>query len=405
MKSFDNEEKQIIEKLKKLPKINDNTDKDVLFERISQRLDKKPSPKVRNRKLIPILSTAFVIALLLIVIPSLINTNPTMESKEEYSTKESFDRSTEIGIKSTEPKSDKKMEMEKAATPDTDQKEEIETQNHSDADAEAEHVESFVIQSVDDAQSIVYAAVADNQVQYVIPVSLLVPKDSDIEAYYNELGTYLHESEWGVQESPFDQITFHVDLENSKVSMKLPENFSPGDGEATYHIFTQLLSVMFSPYGIEKVDLEFENGQGVEFGQMGAIKDLKLDNIKSNYKVFQASEQSKKFLIPIPQKESTIEEALMDLKNSNEDFNVHQSIPEDINFTVEEENNQLTIIFSEKLDSLDSEKGVTMIESILMTAKSFGYETVRFNNMLVEQIGPYDVTNPIHVPEAVNPIH
>lgn len=404
MRSFDNEEKLIIEKLKRLPKINDNTDKDVLFARISQQLDKKPGRIIRNKRLIPILSTAFAIALFLIVIPSLINTNQSMESKEEYFTKESSDKSTEIGIKSTDPNSDDKMDMDKEGTLESDQNEEMTTQNHPGA--EVEQIESFVIQSVDDAHSIVYGAVADNQVQYVIPVSLLVPKENDIEAYYNELGTYLHESEWGVSDYPFDQLTFNIDQEKAQVSMKFPENFSLGEGEANYHMFQLLLSAMFTPYGIEKVIFETDNGKGIEFGAFGTIPELDLEiDTKSNYKIFQATDASRKFLIPIPQEESTIEEALIDLKNSNEDFNVYKVIPENINITVEEEKNNLTIIFSEKIDSIDPEKGVTMIEAILMTAKSYGYETVRFSNLMVDYIGPYDVTGPIRVPEAVNPIN
>lgn len=47
---------------------------------------------------------------------------------------------------------------------------------------------------------------------------------------------------------------------------------------------------------------------------------------------------------------------------------------------------------------------LTMVEAILMTAKSFGFDSVKFENMSIQQIGNYDLNNPIKDPNGVNPI-
>src|SRR5699024_2089823 len=86
----------------------------------------------------------------------------------------------------------------------------------------------------DDNMQVVYGAVAEPQLQYVIPFSVVVSKSEDIENVYNQLDIenvynqldeYIKSDEWGVAEYPLADVTFTLNLEKPEVSMYVPTDF------------------------------------------------------------------------------------------------------------------------------------------------------------------------------------
>lgn len=112
------------------------------------------------------------------------------------------------------------------------------------------------------------------------------------------------------------------------------------------------------------------------------------------------------YFVKVIQEESvTIKEAIDELKVDVPEMKVKHSIPKQLSFKVEEENDLLYFELEESQLIMEEGFSTTMIESILLTAKSYGFKAVKFENMPVEFIGDYTFEEPIEVPLAVNPIY
>jgi hypothetical protein len=158
---------------------------------------------------------------------------------------------------------------------------------------------------------------------------------------------------------------------------------------------------MFSPYGIETA--VFNNHEGIDFGQFGTIHELALTKTKTAYKLY--SDEQNNLLVEVPLDEyTTIEEALAEMQIGEEDYNVFPTVPDELEFSVVTRGEQLDISLDNEVAIEDSRTGTIMVEAILMTAKSFGYDFVKLNNISGDRVGYYDVSEPLQVPDAVNPI-
>lgn len=404
MKPFDHDESRIIEKLNQLPMVEDKLDKDEWYQRISRQVHNTQPKSNPSRKIIPILSTVFVIALLFIIVPSLMNTE-NMESQNDVIEHETYDMASESSVVEQEEAGNADITMEKNELTQFDDATEDEEKTENEEESVASEGERYVIQNVEANQSIVYGAVPDHQAQYVIPFSMIISNENVLEDSYNALSSHLNEEELGIRPYLFDEVHFEIDQENNQVMMNVSDSFTLGEGEAVYSLLDDMLSIMFRPYDIEKVVFQTEGTPGIHLGAMGSIPEMDLPVIEANYKLYDVDNDNLTFLIPIPQEELSIEDALNDLKNSDEPFNVHQTVPENVQFNVDSSENELILNFTDHIDSMNQNEAITMIESILMTAKSYGYEFVSFNNLATEQMGPYQLSDPIKVPEAVNPIN
>lgn len=378
----------IIHKLQQLPMIKDKISKDDLFLRISSQMIEEGRTKTHKRKpYIPIFGTLLVLTIFFIMLPSLLDRHHD-STRQESTTLEESSSLDEI----------KTSVEEKHITS-------LDEPAHSNAELTHVAENDYTIQSLGDDFTIIHAAVADEQLQFVIPLSLVVPKTNDLNFYYDHLNEFFVESEWGVSEYMFKNIIFDVEEGSKEVIMKFPENYSIGEGSAIPQIFEKSLSMMFTPYGFEKVVFESSDEQGIDLGPFGRVEELPLMPMEpSHYKLYKVSEEKRGFLVPIPEASKNISEALHHMQESDESFDVYQTIPSHIDFTVDLKEDHLNITFFASDDEFEQQEAHTMIEAILMTAKSFGIHNVQFENIPFQHIGPYELSGPIAVPEAVNPI-
>src|SRR5699024_5854799 len=103
---------RIIEKLNQLPMVDDNLDKDELYQRISRQLHNTQPKSHPSKRLIPILSTVLVVALLFIIVPSFINTE-NMESQNDVVENETYDMASESSVAGQEESRSADIEREK----------------------------------------------------------------------------------------------------------------------------------------------------------------------------------------------------------------------------------------------------------------------------------------------------
>ncbi|GAB3052661.1 hypothetical protein [Virgibacillus ainsalahensis] len=388
------EKQKIADKLKQFPVIIDETDKDDLFQRISSHQDKDVKVN-KNKRFIPALGIIMTFVIIVFIVPSLLNSS-MFQNNDEQSADYALDVSDQNEVTENQQESTTDSFGQESSNDDVEQETML-------ADPSSD---THVIQEIGDNMTIVHGAISDSKQQYVIPLSLIVSESDDISTHYNNLDDRIEENEWGVSNYPFEDVSFTLRKAENLVVMDLPKNHTLGEGSAKTYIFEQMLTRMFTPHGIEKVIFDTKDNQRVNLGKIGVVQELPIREEKEeSYKLYRKSEETRSFLIPISNEEqATIEDALNELKIGQKSLNVYQTIPDDVNFSVKSGNRQLIVSFAEDSLMKSNQDYVTMIEAILMTAKSYGYETVNFKNSSIEQIGAYDLSVPVEVPDAVNPI-
>src|SRR5690625_1151272 len=132
-------------------------------------------------------------------------------------------------------------------------------------------------------------------------------------------------------------------------------------------MYDKILARMFISYEIEKVVFDEE----VDLEAIGKVTELSLhDNRKENYKIFQADEHHRKFLVPLEMDDQvTIEEAILDMKKGDPTYHIQSTIPEDVDFSFTKPEEELIITLTNDWVFENEQKATTMIEAILMTAK------------------------------------
>lgn len=379
MKAENNDE-QLIKQLKQLPKVEDHRDKDELFRHISSKIsENKPRKKY---KLVSVFGTLIVVMLIFAIVPLMINLSMS-ETSVNDSAGNAFNETSNSNHDAEVAIEESSIEQEKRAF--------------------NSQVESYVLRSIDENSTIIYSAVSDYQLQTIIPVTIVVPGTVDLNTHYNQLNDYMDEANWGVNQYLFKNANFDLNLSKHEVSMEISDDFSLLDSSENLNVFTEILTIMFIPYQIEKVVFEEE----IDLGSTGIYKEFALPQKQGEaYKVFQADEHQRKFLVPSKiEGNILIEEAFEEMKNGRKDLNIFPTIPEEVQFSIASSDNELLITTNHEEIFEDEQRTVIMIEAILMTAKSFGYEFVTFNGISNEQVGPYQLSKSIQVPEAINPIY
>lgn len=380
------DEEKIIKILQHMPGTFDKTPKEELLKRISKKLAYKEKNLAPKKKIVPFFSFSVVILIMLVMVPIMINQKQSFSSENKMS--------NEITDKSTADNDYGKLN------------EENKTENIAKARIMSAPSESYVARYIEQKHSVIYVGLSDPELKYVIPISLIGENTTDLSTYYDQLSTYLDEFEWGLSNYLFTDIPFDVDVELKEVTMVLPDDFNLVDGSASANIFEKILTTMFSPYDIEKVLFRTISGEEVDLGHFGVIKEMLIKDVnRVSYKLYQISESQRPFLIPIPHQENIeIMDSFEEMRISEQDFHIYQTIPDDILFTLEQTENRLLVRFTDKLTLEDEQEYVIMIDAMLMTAKGYGFDSIEFKNT-ADYIGPYDLSKPVQVPEAVNPIY
>ncbi len=91
------------------------------------------------------------------------------------------------------------------------------------------------------------------------------------------------------------------------------------------------------------------------------------------------------------------------MKSSDSRF-YESVIPKELNISVKESGKYVTINFLNELDleSMNSRSAMELVEGLLLTAKSSGYEKVVFHNIKQGNWGGFDFNQPIETPISAN---
>ncbi|WP_339227943.1 hypothetical protein NSQ77_20485 [Oceanobacillus sp. FSL K6-2867] len=385
---------KIIADIKQLPVIKDKTDKSELYTRISSEMkdSQKVKPKRKRQiKAVPVLATVLVTVLLAIIPFILYNTsNQQADNAINHNAADTY--STE---ESGKMESNDEQEANSGDIADDNQEESLDESTEIRMAMDQTPAQSHVI-SADEGGTLIYGAVADANNQYIIPVTFVAEGSVDVAAYYNQLAALIQEDTWNTAGYLLEGASFELNREDREVFIELGDEFSIGEGSANAYVFEQMLEMMFTPLGIEKAIFK----GGVDLGPIGFVEEMNLHPDKVVYKLY-----NKEFLIAVPaSNDLSIEEAISEMSQNDPDFNIKQTIPNEIQLEVQSSGNLLELTFVDEQVFTDKQDVLTMVEAILMTAKSYGFEKVQFQNSPLQQVSKYNFSDPIRVPKAANPV-
>lgn len=369
--------------LKNMPKVEDHLTQEEWFDRVQPYKYKRQRVQKKHSKIIPILSTALLVGIMLLVLPSIIQGPSTSMDQETASI--STDEANDMTAKTI-----------------TDQSGHARILNE---ESEDERKGKFVLFEISDDDRIVHGGTLDQEVQYTIPLSFVIPREGSLSESYTKLHSYLKTVDNNLTVPYFKGVTFNIDEENHLVRMEVPEDYSIGEGSAIQMKFEDMLSIVFYPYGIEEVTIKDTEGSSVSLDGIGEVTSIEINEpLPANYKYYYDDASEQAFLIPMKQKDHSFSEAVLDLQNNDKQFSIQGTISKELGLDIDcATEHSCTITFDNYVEQLSQDELLLAVESILMTAKSYGHSHVLFDGMSQVSIPGYDFSEPLEVPLAVNP--
>ena len=365
------DDKQIIDLLENLPKHNDERSKEEIYEQIALQFSEKPHNK--KKKFIPYFSVAAIL-LCLLSLPFLFHNATEQSSMERRNATE-----------------EASLDMESETFHDSAQQHEESESFGEREQQEASLITEDVLTEVPADKEIIHFAIHDETMQYIIPLTFLVPEEANMESYYTKLDEILEIYQLYPENFLLKDIEFAIDFDTKQAVLTGQNRLLKATGSSD--LLSHLLSEMFLPYGIDKVRIVNELNEREQIIDLSSHRTQ-----RASYLLYEEN-----YIIVPQDHDTTVREAMLALKEMQRDASINSVMDENIEFTVEDADETVIVEFAEETIQ---EEDVTkqMIEAILLTAKSYGYEDVQFIHLPIKQLRNYHFDNPIPVPVAVNVI-
>ncbi|TYO72967.1 hypothetical protein [Rossellomorea marisflavi] len=369
MKQSDWNDRDIEKLVKKLPKINDGRKPESIYASIREQGEKQRHRK--GKRIIPGLVAVAAIMIFTLLSPALLQQSPVEESRSEQGAS-MMDESKDL-------KADKAVSEKKERF-------------------------SLYENMVEDAEVYTFGLISPEGV----PVPVSVTKDlSDGEEWidgYAQLAKLIPEEELGMEE--------FVPLEGTAskgygddINFTLKEDQPYTGNSAMEYAFYYSLFYSFQGMGFDQVRLEDENGNAPQFSGYGVLKKIELPkNAKQAFFTYSPNGLDH-FLVPDNLEYEDLDSAVTSMNESESEF-YESTIPEGLNVRVVEKGAYPIISFMNEvhLENMEESEALELIESLLLTARSFGYKQVMFENISEEEWGGFSFNAPIETPIAPNRI-
>ncbi|GEL76126.1 hypothetical protein [Tenuibacillus multivorans] len=400
---------EIEKTLSEMPKINDSRSFDDYYNQISKQVNQRKIRKHAKRGwIIPAITSAAALVLVFIIGLQFINTNQTADEMKTYQSIEDSVDQAETNESANESASSGDAEMAEIEEYNQD------GQGNQDMGGASNDDENqqFSMQEVDANSSMVVTQdesqgkqfvtfiIPDNQVQYFAPITVEM-NDQDPYEFFNQSRELIMDDEWGLSSDVLSSITF-IGMNDQNIPILEMDETELQDGTAIERVAMEVIRY-FQYLGHEKVAVRDPNGDPVSLAHVGEVEEVTFENQLKAYKLYQPQSDELFWIEKVLMNGASIEEAIEELKVSEEAFNIKAPVPNNVNIEIEGQDPVLNIRFLNPEQLAESTEIPYIIESILLTAKSFGYEQVDFNNLGMTQVGPYQLDEPVQVPAYINP--
>lgn len=237
---------------------------------------------------------------------------------------------------------------------------------------------------------------------YVVPVSFMISNEQANGAegsveLYEQFAEQIDEEELGFDD--YHPFAGYFEQEDKRLNHFLPNDHPYDEGSTSTLLYLSSLEETF----VDQQEIRILNDQGgaAEFSHLGVAGPVVPGEQGHSFYVLSSAQEA--YLAPAyGMSEAQAQEALMSLEISpNDDY--ASPIPDHISYAAEQQDGAVTIKFDEPLDllSIDEQEAMTMIESMALTAASYGV-SLQFENIIQDQWGGFDFTGPIELPVAAN---
>ncbi len=394
------DDKKIENLLKQMPKVEDSRSPNEIYYNVQKQLKKDK----RKYWYIPTAAVAAVILLSFILYPSIFPSNHASESKLFMATKDAADQ--ENSYENTES-------FEAQAEDSGEQTEVIEEAAEDKANPGISSIQAIPDQSalypeqVTDNMTAITYAVPDMLGQNVIPVTITVPNKA------NE--TWLDQYQNNKDHIPFEEMGLNSKLlplagdititgsDNSAIEIDFPKDHPYAVGSTNSRSLENSLNYTLSNTTFNKV-LFYTNGTpGVNLGNMGEQKEQLVNKqTKQPYFILQTEGESDALLTPyLDGSYATVQEALEAMKADIDTHSLKGPLKNFAIVSVTENGKELVIdLGNTKVEETD--ENMLAFESIMLTAKNFGFETVNFRHSSQQNFVSFQFNTSIQVPVAPN---
>jgi cytoskeletal protein RodZ len=385
MKKSEWSDHEIEQLLQQMPKVKDHRDPRDIYQSLSLKAKKRKAPVW----IVPSVASLAAVLLLFILAPQVwqgdfqdsATKQESTEAKDESSNrvaKVAPENSTNTGI------ADDKHKLSLLAAP-----------------TETAIYEEDLLE-----QQVITYTIPDQNAQILVPVSIVVPKDKTWIEYYQDQSERLTEVQWGL--SDYYPLNATLSMVNEQtMNVDVPAEHVNGNGSTNETLFINTLNETMSRHeDLLKITFSTNGSPGILLGNYGEVTELKKPETKKrSYYLFNPNNQNSPFIVPGFEEFSDIKTALESMRVGNETYGLDPSIPAEFAFDINDSSQELlSLTFTGNVQLTDESKFVYCIESILLTAKEFGFQSVKFENSPLAQVGRFNLENEVKVPVAPNKV-
>ncbi|WRP05118.1 hypothetical protein U9J35_14450 [Rossellomorea aquimaris] len=406
MKQSEWKDRDIEDLVKKLPQIKDDRTPQSIYAKMES---KNKKTFFAFNRFIPTVAALAAIFIMVMLAPTVLNqfNENSMEKSEMKSTESSGGDSATNSAQDSLAKSDDKSEMthdtdKDRITADKDNSELSMAGTEKDLQPTTAERLSLYKEDLEGQDYYSYGLISPEAVP--VPISIVDRQADGQEGWmtrHEEIAGELPEGEWGMED--FLPLKGEFTLGENKVIFTLDPEHSYSGASAVEYAFYHSLLYSFQHKGLNEVVLQEQDGSVPEFSSTGEFSKIDLnENVHTAYYLYSPNGRER-FLVPDNINRGNVKESIQAMKSS--ETSLFQSvIPKNINISVTETDGDLTINFLNELDieTLDNETAMEMIEGILLTSKSSGYERVQFENIKQESWNGFMFNGPIETPISPN---
>lgn len=386
-------DEQLEDFLRKMPKLKDHRDPHDIYENISKKLEKRP----RKTWVIPSFATAAAVLLIAILSFNMfdggkINHSADKSMQEEATTEQETSLRKEESV--AEDKASQKIGNEENST------------EMNDITFQATEEPTTAIYDEDmGAMQVFTLAIPDSQGQNIIPVSFLIEPVDQAEklAQLEDVMANIDEEQMGLDNYYPLQADLSIDEAVNMLHVDVAADHPYQLGSSLPVSFEMAIQQLLTSLQLDQAIFTTNNTEeGINLGNDFLTSLTKTERVNLAYYLFYSNE--KPYLVPSMESYSTIQEAFNAMKTNVEthDLIAPLLVNQIDSVTTDDTNKLITITFNKEVQIEDTPETVQSIEAILLTAKSFGYDKVKFTNAPINQVGRFQLVEEIKVPVAAN---
>lgn len=152
----------------------------------------------------------------------------------------------------------------------------------------------------------------------------------------------------------------------------------------------------------KQVQVKTSKGSQLQLGANGRIGTMSIEK-QTKHAYYVLDNKSGTFLVPSKTHYPSYEDAVEAMKRTS-DAGLDPLIKDESVKEVTTKGKHVTITFGASAQLSDSNDHILLIEGLLLSAKDFGFTEVTIQQAGADQVGPYELEEPIEVPALPNPV-